>query len=76
MTETEDKVRKMLNIEQVLQLVPVSRSTLLRMVSKGQFPLSHNISPNRCAWYEHEVLAWQANLTVNDRVSRASRRRA
>jgi predicted DNA-binding transcriptional regulator AlpA len=65
--ETENEVRApdkagprvMLNEEQVLKIVPVSRSTLLRMERLGKFPRSTYISPNRRIWFEDEIVAWQ-----------------
>jgi predicted DNA-binding transcriptional regulator AlpA len=65
-----DEPRRMLNIDQVLAIVPVSRTTLFRMERDRQFPTSHNISPNRRAWYADEVLAWQRALPANSRISR------
>ncbi|WP_445216785.1 helix-turn-helix transcriptional regulator [Bradyrhizobium sp. Pa8] len=51
--------RRMLNETQVLQLIPVSRTTLYRMEKAGRFPKSTYISPNRRVWYEDEIVAWQ-----------------
>ena len=42
-----DKPRVMLNVEQVLRVVPVSPVTLWRMEKKGSFPKGTYISPNR-----------------------------
>jgi predicted DNA-binding transcriptional regulator AlpA len=50
----------MLNEEQVLQIVPVSRTTLFRMEKAGRFPRSTYISPNRRVWFADEVVAWQS----------------
>jgi predicted DNA-binding transcriptional regulator AlpA len=71
----EEKIRRMLSIRQVLDVVPVSRTTLFRMERDRKFPPSHEISPKRRAWYEDEVLAWQKALPENDRISRRSRLR-
>jgi predicted DNA-binding transcriptional regulator AlpA len=51
--------RQMLNEAQVLQIVPVSRTTLYRMEKAGRFPRSTYISPNRRIWYADQVAAWQ-----------------
>jgi predicted DNA-binding transcriptional regulator AlpA len=51
--------RKMLIEEQVLEIVPVSRSTLWRMERTGKFPRSTYISSNRRVWYEDEICNWQ-----------------
>jgi len=63
--DTEDgaphhsRPRRMLNEKQVLDIVPLSRTTLYRMEKAGRFPKSTYISPNRRVWYEDEVIAWQ-----------------
>src|SRR5437867_5728868 len=44
--------RRMLNEKQVLEIVPVGRTTLYRMEKSGRFPRSTYISPNRRVWYE------------------------
>ena len=51
--------RRMLNEKQVLQIIPLSRTTLYRMEKAGRFPKSTYISPNRRVWYEDQVIAWQ-----------------
>src|SRR5437899_4150784 len=63
--ETEDRAldksgpRRMLNEKQVLEIVPVGRTTLYRMEKAGRFPRSTYISPNRRVWFEDQVVAWQ-----------------
>lgn len=63
--ETEDRAldkcrpRRMLNEAQVLEIVPVGRTTLYRMEKAGRFPRSTYISPNRRVWFEDEIIAWQ-----------------
>jgi prophage regulatory protein len=54
--------RRMLKEEQVLESIPVSRTTLYRMEKAGTFPRSIYVSPNRRFWYEDQVVAWQAAL--------------
>jgi prophage regulatory protein len=51
--------RRMLSENQVLVIIPVSRTTLYRMEKAGQFPKSTYISPNRRVWFEDEIIAWQ-----------------
>ena len=51
--------RRMLNEQQVLEIVPISRTTLYRMEKAGRFPKSTYISPNRRVWYEDQIVAWQ-----------------
>ncbi|MBR0714044.1 AlpA family transcriptional regulator [Bradyrhizobium liaoningense] len=61
----------MLNEAQVLQLIPVARTTLHRMIKKGTFPKGVYVSPNRVLWRASEVARWQ--LTVNERVPNRGR---
>jgi predicted DNA-binding transcriptional regulator AlpA len=69
-TQSEDSAlekpapRRMLNEKQVLEIVPVGRTTLYRMEKAGRFPRSTYISANRRIWYEDEIVAWQN--TVNE----------
>jgi prophage regulatory protein len=51
--------RRMLNEKQVLEIVPVSRTTLFRMEKAGRFPKSTYISPNRRVWFADQIIAWQ-----------------
>jgi prophage regulatory protein len=51
--------RRMLNEQQLLEIIPVSRTTLFRMMKAGRFPKATYISPNRRCWFESEVVAWQ-----------------
>jgi prophage regulatory protein len=55
----EIRARRMLNEKQVLAIVPLGRSTLLRMEREGKFPKSTYISANRRAWFEDQVAGWQ-----------------
>jgi len=51
--------RRMLSEKQVLEIVPVGRTTLYRMEKSGRFPKSTYISPNRRVWFEDQIIAWQ-----------------
>ena len=59
--ETEDgaheepRVRPMLTERMVLDLVPVSRTTLYRLERAGRFPRSVYVSPNRRFWFRGEM---------------------
>jgi len=64
--------RPMMTLEQVLALVPVSRSTLFRMISEGRFPAGMYISGNRKIWFADEVLSWQNALSR--KITRTPRR--
>ena len=58
--------RRMLNEKQVLEIVPVGRTTLYRMEKAGRFPKSTYISPNRRVWFEDEIIAWQDSVNEFD----------
>ena len=62
--------RRMLTIAQVLEIVPVRRTTLFKMERQGTFPASHYASPNRRFWFADEVAEWQATLPPNRRINR------
>jgi prophage regulatory protein len=59
--------RRMLNQEQVLQIVPVSPVTLWRMEKAGRFPKSTYISPNRRVWFADEIIRWQDQVNGRGR---------
>ncbi|QHO78199.1 hypothetical protein ACH79_42090 [Bradyrhizobium sp. CCBAU 051011] len=59
--------RRMLNQEQVLQIVPVSPVTLWRMEKAGRFPKSTYISPNRRVWFADEIIRWQDEVNGRSR---------
>jgi len=67
------EVRKMLTVEDVLELIPISRTTLWRMERAKQFPEGYIVRGQK-VWYADEVAAWQAGLPP-DPVQRVSRRR-
>ena len=52
----------MLVEEQVLEIIPVSRSTLWRMERTGKFPRSTYISSNRRVWFEDQIVDWQNSV--------------
>lgn len=62
-TEIEEpRPRRMLDIKQVLAIVPVSRATLYRMVEQKKFPPSTPLTAQRRVWFEDEIVAWQEGL--------------
>src|SRR6478736_2476844 len=69
--------RRMLNEAQVLEIIPISRTTLYRMEKVGRFPKCTYISPNRRVWYEDQIVAWQNTVDeFNPRRARGKGRRA
>ena len=63
--DTEDgatdksRPRRMLSEKQVLDIVPLSRTSIYRLEKAGKFPRSTYISANRRIWYEDEIVNWQ-----------------
>lgn len=71
---TASAPRKMILEDQVLDIVPVSRTTLWRMERTGKFPRATYISANRRCWFEDEIVAWQ-NAVNEFRPNRARGKR-
>ena len=59
--------RKMLNEQQVLEIIPISSVTLWRLERAGTFPKGSFISPNRKIWFEDEIVAWQNEINGRGR---------
>ena len=57
-----DKPQPMLTEQQVLQLIPIGRTTLFRMVKSGRFPRGAFVSPNRRLWLASEIANWQRTV--------------
>ena len=58
--------RRMLTEAQVLEIVPVGRTTLFEMIKKGRFPRGTYISPNRKIWFIDEITRWQSALSESN----------
>ena len=62
-TETDGREpRRMLNEKQLLEIIPIGRSTLHRMLKAGKFPRAAYISPNRKVWFQDDIIRWQDNV--------------
>jgi prophage regulatory protein len=59
---TMDDLRPMLSFKQVLSMIPLSRSTILRKSKDGTFPKPRNLAPMKLGWYLDEIVAWQKAL--------------
>lgn len=53
--------RRMLSEKQILDLLPIARSTLQMWEKHGDFPKAVMIGPHRKAWYADEIAGWQNN---------------
>jgi prophage regulatory protein len=49
---------KLLRFPAIQERTGLSRSTIHRLETRGDFPRHHRISPNAVAWIEEEVIAW------------------
>ena len=75
-TQDNSRLRRMLSEKEVLEEIPVSRTTLYRMEKAGKFPRSTYISANRRVWFEDEIIAWQNEVDeFNPRRRRGKGRR-
>jgi predicted DNA-binding transcriptional regulator AlpA len=54
--------RKMISCKDVLKTVPVSRSTLARMIEDGRFPRAAPLARGRKAWFLDEIIEWQKRI--------------
>jgi len=74
---TNDDVRlarKMLSVEEVLDLIPISRSTLHRLERNGDFPPGRIVGAKGKVWFADEIADWQGGLGLS-RVPRFVTRR-
>jgi prophage regulatory protein len=54
--------RRMLDERDILDLLPVARSTIQTWIKDKHFPAPVMIGPGRKAWFEDEVRTWQDQL--------------
>jgi predicted DNA-binding transcriptional regulator AlpA len=72
MTATNDpdpqrqEVRAMINAEQVLARIAISRTTLFRLERDRLFPQGQAITPHRKLWFLDEIIRWQRDLQDPD----------
>ncbi len=56
------QVNTMLNIQEVLRLIGVSRRTLYHMIEEKNFPSPYKITNSRIAWKKAQIMEWLSNL--------------
>ncbi len=66
MTQSSDGL--VVRIKAVCGMVALSKSTVLRLMEKGDFPQSFELSGNAVGWSRAEVEAWVAER-MNSRTS-------
>ena len=47
-----------IGLGQVMEIVPLSKSTLYVMIQKGEFPAARKIGPRTNFWVKEEVMDW------------------
>jgi len=57
---------RFLSKPEVLNISGLSHVTQWRMEKRGEFPKRRQISPNRVAWLESEILAWMESRPVSE----------
>lgn len=57
MTQAE-KHERLLGIREVLEIVPVTKQTIYRMMRDGEFPTQRRISEGRVCWRRSEIEKW------------------
>jgi prophage regulatory protein len=55
---TAPRSRRLMRLKELLQLVPLSRSTIYARMKAGTFPRSHDLGGGVVAWYEADVIEW------------------
>ncbi len=53
-----DKSSPFLGLRQVMELVPVSRSSIYLMIKNGEFPKQKQLGKRAIAWSKKEVMDW------------------
>jgi prophage regulatory protein len=53
------ELREMITADQILTLIPMSRTTLFRLERDGLFPQGIAVGPHRKLWFKDDVVAWQ-----------------
>ena len=63
---TMHQSNELLKLNQVLQLIPVSRSTWLRGIDGGIYPKPVKISPRLNVWRKEDIEHFIQNLKPNE----------
>ena len=62
---------RIITCEELLERIPLDRSTLWRMAREGRFPKPIQLTPSRIGWRWTAVLAWLADREANPVEARA-----
>ncbi len=58
--QPRESTQKLIRLPELKNRVPLSRSAIYLLVSKGQFPKPISMSTRSVAWIESEIDAWVA----------------
>ncbi len=61
--QMQNEGKGFMSISTVLELIPVSKNTLYRMIEAGDFPSSLRISRGRVAWKRQDVDDWLRKIS-------------
>jgi len=64
--ERDSEIRIMLTSEQILDIVPITRTMLFRLEKDGLFPIGQLLTPRRKLWFKDDVIEWQRDLQDPD----------
>lgn len=68
MNNDEPKDLTLMRETQILELIPVSRSTFRRWVKSGKFPPGMKITERIRVWHRYLVLAWIKDFLMREGV--------
>jgi prophage regulatory protein len=60
--DTPTTTDRLIRLKELLEIVPLGRSTVWKLVSEGRFPKPVKLSPRTTAWRESEVMDWMDSL--------------
>jgi predicted DNA-binding transcriptional regulator AlpA len=70
--KSEVGLRPMISIAEILQSIPISRTTLDQLVKDGEFPKPRRVASLKLAFFLDEVIQWQQKLTCEIKTADAA----
>lgn len=58
MNDVQAKPQRLLNMKEVIDRVKLSKATIYKRISDGEFPRQISIGGKRVAWLESEIDEW------------------
>ncbi|MBW2187062.1 MAG: AlpA family phage regulatory protein [Deltaproteobacteria bacterium] len=59
------KIERFLRIKQLLEIVPLGKSTVWKLVAEGKFPQPIKLSERCTAWRESDIQQWMDKLSAS-----------